>query len=77
MYGSSLKESETYICAQKWEEHKKKRLVMMKERFLVPSCSGLALTRQVEGKKELFDRRQRDIIGVVAGCFQNFIRQDR
>ena len=51
MYGSSLKMSETYICAQKWEKRKQKRLVMMKDKFLVPFCSGAALTRQVEGKK--------------------------
>ena len=51
MYGSSLKMSETYICAQKREKRKGKRLVMMKDKFLVPSCSGAALTRQVEGKK--------------------------
>ena len=63
--------------AQKWEERKRKRFVMMKDRFLVPSSSGAALTRQVEKIKCILTRRQRVTGVAVVGCFQNFIRQDR
>jgi hypothetical protein len=56
---------------QKWEERKKKRLV------IYSWCPPVAaLTRQVEKKKCILTRRQR-VIGVAVGCFQNFIRQDR